>query len=229
MAHCHAHNHIASFFESTSVEVLSMSQEYPSTLSVEDAAALILNISYLPGTNSLLEMLSYFIEEAEAKLDNADSQEEREKYEALRVMYTCREDMARTLIGAIQAELDSISKGKPSILEVADSTFGSEKLVTPSVFAWAYEIGFGLPDWRPPRFWRKASDRRYQSEYLSIVDDVIATFLEEGGEHYDAGVVPKKAVVTEWIREQYGQNLSDKVLDSIATVIRPGLTETTKK
>jgi hypothetical protein len=205
-----------------------MPQEYPPTISVEDAAALMVNISYLPGTNGLLEMLSYFTEDALAKLDNADSQEERNKYEALWRMYVCREGMARTLIGTIQAELDSISKGKPSILEVADSTFGSEKLVTPSVFAWAADIGFGLPDWRPPRFWRKASDRSYQSAYLSIVDDVIATFLEEGGEHYD-GNIPKKAAVTEWVRQQYGKNLSDKVLDAIATVIRPGLTETTKK
>lgn len=201
-----------------------MTKELPESISVDDAVALILGFSYTPGTNSLLNMLSYFREEAESKLDHAETDLERNKYKSLVILYQCREELAASLYRAIQAELDMINKQQESILEVSDGTFNSEKLVTASVCEWAYDMGFGIEGWQPPRFWRKKGERLYSTEYLDILDDVIATFCEEGGEHYQSGITPKKEVVITWIEDKYGP-LSKKVLDVIATLIRPGLTQ----
>ena len=118
-----------------------MPRELPTTLSVNDAAALMLNISYLPGANDLLEMLSFFREEAQSKHDHAKSQDEREKYAAHIAMYLCREGLARSLIQAIDSELHNIRNGQESKLEVVEVTFGSEKLVTASVCEWAADMG----------------------------------------------------------------------------------------
>ena len=206
-----------------------MPRKLPTTLSVNDAAALILNISYLPGTNDLLEMLSFFTEEAQSKHDHAKSQDERDKYTALIAMYICREGSARALIQAIDSELHNIRNGQESKLEVVEVQFGSEKLVTASVCAWAADMGFGIEGWEPPRFWRKTQDRSYQTEYLAILDDVIATFCEEGGEHYEPEIIPKKIAIKNWVQTKYGTNVSNKVLDVIPTLLRPGITQTTKK
>ena len=205
-----------------------MAKELPKSLSIEDAAALILNIDFLPGSNRLREMLSYFMEEAESNRDKASAQDERKKYDAMMVMHQYRFVFAKAVLDAIDAELDAINNGRDSILELEDETFGSEQLVTASVFSWAARNGFGIRGWTAPRFWRKASERSFSTEYLDIIDDVIATFCEEGGEHYSPGVTPKKEAITHWVTEKYG-SVSDKVLDVIGTIIRPGLTTTSKK
>lgn len=205
-----------------------MRKELPPTLTVMDASALLMNISYLPGENDLLQMLSFFTEEAESNLDHAITKEERAIFGSRMLMYQHREALAQSIIAAINAELDSINNGEKSKIEVADDTFGSEKLVTASVYAWADEMGFGIAGWEAPRFWRKASKRRHNTEYLSILDDVIATFCEEGGEHYESGKEPTNAVVSAWITDKYG-HLSEKVIGAMGTIIRPGLSKSTKQ
>lgn len=203
-------------------------EELPESISIDDAVALILGFSYTPGTHSLLDMLSYFREEAESKFDYAETQLERDKYKALVSVYRHRESLAFSLYKAISAELNNIDQKKKSTLEVSDGTFNSEKLVTASVCSWAYDLGFGIEGWQPPRFWRKKGERNYSTEYLDILDDVIATFCEEGGEYYQSGITPKKEAVITWIEGKYGP-LSKKVLDVIATLIRPGLTQPPEK
>jgi hypothetical protein len=203
-----------------------MPRELPPSVTIDEAAALILNISYLPGDAGLLEMLQYFREEAEAQYDKAQTMVDRQRFESRIRLFAYRADLAQQIIATIGAELAAIDKGRDSLLEVVDGSFGHEKLGTGSVYAWAEHIGFGIGDWEPPRFWRPASERQFRTEWLSILDHVIATFCEKGGEHYSA-TPPKKDVVKAWIREHYG-DLSDKVLDAMATMIRPGLTPSTK-
>ena len=205
-----------------------MKRNLPPSLSVNDAAALILNISYLPGSNDLLEMISHFREEAEVNRDSADNSDDREKYNCQAAIHLCREGLARSMIQAVRDELDALSKGKESILEVADSTFGSEKLVTASVGAWAEHMGFGIGGWEMPRHWRKKVERNYSTEYMDIIDDVVAAFCEEGGEHYEPGIEPNNSAVTAYINEKYGK-LSERIITSIATIVRPGVSPSTKK
>jgi hypothetical protein len=188
-----------------------MAKELPRTLSIEDAAALILNIDFLPGSNRLREMLSYFMEEAESNRDKARTYAERNKYEVMLVMHQYRFVLAKAVLDAIDAELDAINNGRDSILELEDDTFGSEQLVTSSVLSWAAHNGFGIRGWTAPRFWRKASERSFSTEYLDIIDDVIATFCEEGGMYYSPGKTPKKDAITLWVTEKYG-SVSEKSL-----------------
>jgi len=200
-----------------------MRKELPPFLSVNDAVSLMINLPYQPGTTDVLEMLSHFREEAESRLDHAETTEEREKYKAHVALYLTREAMARSLMEAIQSELSGLSKGRGSILEVEDDTFGSEKLVTASVCAWAYDMGFYVEGWVTPRHWRKKKDRSYTSDYLDIIDDVIATFCEEGGEHFIPEKEPKNDAVELYIRQNYG-DFSRKILTSISTIVRQGMT-----
>lgn len=202
-------------------------KQLPPELSIDDAVALILNIDFLPGSTDLLDMLSYFREESESKQDYATSTDERSKQQGYVLMHQFREGLARAILDAIDAELSTIKKGGISELELVDDTFGSERLVTASVLHWAAYHGFGMRGWVAPRFWRRSAQRTYSTEFLDILDDVIATFCEEGGEHYEHGVIPKKEVVSSWINEKYGV-ISDKVVDAMGTMIRPGLTTAPK-
>lgn len=197
-----------------------MSKELPSSLTINDAVALLLKISYIPGITDLLTMISYFIEEAESKLDNAIDLNEKDKYRALVSTHIMREGLARSLMGAIEAEITIINQGKNSLLEIQYNTFGSEKLVTSSVCAWGDHMGFGIEGWVPPRFWRKKEDRSHQTEYLHILDHIIETFCEEGGKHYEPGELLKNKVISAWVTEEYGE-LSDKVISTMCTIIRP--------
>ena len=131
--------------------------------------------------------------------------------------------MAQALFDLINAEIDKVRSDEESLLEIEDDTFGSEKLVTASVCAWAYDIGFYIEGWKAPRHWRKKTERNYTSEYLDIIDDVISTFCEEGGDHYTPGRPPKNDAVIAYIKEKYG-TFSDKIMTSIATVVRQGRT-----
>lgn len=205
-----------------------MKKSLPSAVSVDDAIALILNIDYLPGSTSPIEMFSYFHQEAEVRRDQATNAVERDKYDCLAVMHGARQLLGRSILDALDAEISSIRKGATSYLEVIDDEFGGERLVTASVLEWAKQNGFGVDGWAMPRHWRRATSRTFSTEYLDILDDVIATFCEEGGEYYQPGVPPKKEVITHWVREKYGE-VSDKVLDVLGTLIRPGLTNTTKQ
>lgn len=201
-----------------------MEKELPSSVSVNDAAALILNMSYQPGTNDLIHMMSHFREEAEAKRDNATDPDEREIYNCQAAMHLCREGLARSLIEAMNVEFGAIGAGKESILEIDENAFGSEKLKTASVLEWAENIGFGARGWKMPTHWRKKNERNYSSEYLDIIDDVIATFCEEGGEGYYPGRQPKVDGILEYIRNKYG-NLSARIVTAIPTIVRRGTIE----
>lgn len=205
-----------------------MRKELPSILSVNDAVSLIINLPCQPGATDVLEMLSYFREEAESNLDHAENSDDRKKYTAQVTLYLTREAMARSLMEAIGSELSAISKGRESILEVEDDSFGSEKLITASVCAWADDMGFHIEGWKPPGHWRKKKDRSYTSEYLDIVDDVIATFCEENGEWFYPGAVPTNENIIDYINGKYGQ-LSEKIVTSIPTIVRQGVTLSTKK
>ena len=196
-----------------------MKKELPPFLSINDAVSLIINLPYQPGTTDVLEMLSYFREQAEANLDHAKTSEDKEKYRAQVAIYLTREAMARSLMQAIGLEISAISKGKESTLEIEEGGFGSEKLVTASVYAWADEMAFHTHGWEPPRHWRKKSERTFSTDYLDILDDVIATFCEEGGEEYVPNNKLQKAAVSAWIKGKY-PGTSEKVNDVIGTLLR---------
>ena len=196
-----------------------MKIELPLTLSINEAVSFIINLPYQPGTTNVLEMLSYLREEAESKRDHAKTAEEKQKFQAYVSVYLTREAMARSLMQAIDSETLAVEKGEESILEMADHTIGSVKFVTASVCAWASAKGFHIDGWETPRHWRKKSERSFSSDYLDILDDVIATFCEEGGEHYQPKTNTLKSAVSAWIKEKYPKT-SEKVNDVIGTIIR---------
>jgi hypothetical protein len=194
-------------------------KKLPKTLSINDAAALVMNISFLPNSTDLVEMLEYFQEEAESKYDKATGSDEKIKYKSHIAMTSTRVKMGKEVLAAINSELTCINNGEESLLKVEENNFGSEKLDTESVLYWASVYGFGIQGWEPPRFWRKATERRHNTEYLSVLDDVIATFCEEGGEHYIKNTEPQKSAVSTWIKGKYSFT-SEKVRDAIGTIIR---------
>lgn len=209
-----------------------MPKEIPESLSLNDAAALIMNLSFMPGDNDLLDMLEYFREEAESLYDHAEDPVEKRRLTHQIDMHNARLAMAISLFDALNAELDCIRNGIDSKLKIDEDSFGSEKLLTASVIDWATHIGFGIGGWKPPRFWRKKSDRGYSTEYLDIIDDVVETFCVAGGDHYVPNRKPTNDLIALYVHDKYSQRpdkiISDKTISTIGTVVRPGLTYTTK-
>jgi hypothetical protein len=196
-----------------------MRSKLPETLSVDDAVALIINLPYTPGGINPMQMLAYFTEESAAMLDSAKTPEDKELCRYQLKTHQVREQLAEAIYDLLVTEIDRVRKGKPDTLELAEDSIGSEKLVTASVCDWAHNKGFHIEGWSTPRHWRKKNERSYSTAYLDIVDDVIANFCEELGNHYAENGQPKKEAVMAWIKEKYPET-SAKVNDAIATIIR---------
>ena len=100
-----------------------MRKSLPPFLSVSDAIALMLNLSYTPGDVSPTHMFSYFTEESESKYDHASTPGEKEKYRYQLKTHKNREKMAEALIDLINTEIDKVRRGDESVLEIEDDTF----------------------------------------------------------------------------------------------------------
>jgi hypothetical protein len=191
----------------------------PHSVSINDAISIILNMPFQPGNTTLPEMIGFFREEADANRDRALTEEDRNRFAAQATMHKYREELARSLIDALENEVKKVYAGQKSVVELDTSAApGEEKLVTASVLAWAEDIGFGISNWSPPRFWRRKSARTYSTEYLDILDDLIATWFEEDGEKYSPNYTPKKDALRLWATTKYGV-ISEKVLDAMMTMV----------
>lgn len=184
----------------------------------QPAEPIILNVPFQPGNTTLPEMIGFFREEAESKRDRALTEEDRNGFTAQAEMHLHREKLARSLINALENEVKKVYAGQESLVELDTSTApGEEKLVTASLLEWAGQIGFGISDWSPPCFWRRKSLRTYRTEYLGVLDDLIATWFEEGGESFSPNNTQKKDALRLWVSEKY--DISEKVLDAMMTMV----------
>ena len=150
-----------------------MSKSLPKTLSVDDAVALLINQNDWPCDTSLFNMLSYFREEAEVNLGNAETDEEQKKYKRLLGIHINREDFANGLYKLINDEIDAIKNGRASKLIIDDSSFGSVKLNTASFCRWSAQMGVSPYGWETPDFSILAPEQSETStDYVTTTSNI---------------------------------------------------------
>lgn len=126
-----------------------MSKPKPSSVTLEEAVARMVNMDYIPTGFTLLDMTATFLEEAEVAHENAKiDQLPKVQIEALSLrMESCmaRHALARWLLESLQNE---IKNPKQSKVVLAEDSSSLERLTLESVADWAADrFGIGIPEW----------------------------------------------------------------------------------
>jgi hypothetical protein len=126
-----------------------MNKSKPSSVTVEEAVAKMINLGYIPAKSTLLDMTGAFQAEADVEFDNAEGES---LSEGLTVfvksrMAACklRHFLAEMLIQCINSELQKTD----SSLDVVEEDSSHIRLSLESVADWAMDkFGINIPDWR---------------------------------------------------------------------------------
>jgi hypothetical protein len=113
----------------------------PSSITVEEAVAYMVNMDYIPAGLTLLEMLEAFLEEAEVEYQNA-----RSDWTLKTRMESCisRYNLAELLLESLQHEADH---PEDSMIVLAEEDSDEQRVTFDSVSYWAaYKYGIGITD-----------------------------------------------------------------------------------
>lgn len=119
-----------------------MKKKLPSSVTIEEAVARMVNMDDIPEGFTLLDMLDAFREKASVELDNSPYDEDlRNRLDTSTHRYT----LAKSLIHEIESELKS---GNSNLLKPSDDSSSVTRLTLSSVSDWSSDrYGIGLPDW----------------------------------------------------------------------------------
>ena len=117
-------------------------KQLPETLSLDEAVAFMINLSYVPEKYSIKDLLEGFRNDAENSFHMAKENIEKDLYNKLCEIQDFRMELARCVREAIAIEMDLVRDGYSSKLKVDTSAFTANKIITPSLIEWADDIGF---------------------------------------------------------------------------------------
>lgn len=128
-----------------------MSKSQPSSVTIEEAVARMVNMDYIPEGFTLLEMTDAFKEEGEIEYENAviDNLPKDELTRLKLLMRSCiaRNALAKRLMKCLQYE---VKHPKNSEIIIADDGSSQIRLTLESVSRWsALNYGIGIPEWNP--------------------------------------------------------------------------------
>lgn len=106
------------------------------SITVEEAVALMVNLDYIPVGYTLLEMTAAFIEQAEVDYENAQLDCLPETYVDSLKLHQARHTMAKCLLAQIESELRHPAD---SLLSISSDSFSVTRLTFDSVVYWASE------------------------------------------------------------------------------------------
>ena len=126
-----------------------MNKLSPSSITIEEAVARMINFDYIPTGFSLLDMTEAFQEEAEVEYENAklDRLPEGELDAFMCRVEACkaRQKLAKSLLEHIKQELNNPDD---SLLVLSSDSSSMQRLELESLADWASEkYGIGIPDW----------------------------------------------------------------------------------
>lgn len=114
----------------------------PTTLTIEEAVALMIGLDYIPTGFTVLDMTSAFLEESEADLEtNRNSDAGQRRHEVC----LARHQLASTLLDALTYEALEANSGN---LVRSDDTSPTQRFTTTSLNNWAQDR-FGITLWAP--------------------------------------------------------------------------------
>jgi hypothetical protein len=201
--------------------------ELPPMIDVNDAVALLINHTNVVVHDDLFKALEHAFDDISGDFDQSNDNNSTTTNQMLsarqQVRYE-RLELANRLKDAINAEIKYLRKGNPSLLELSTSSQGSKKLLTTSVLNWAREhLGIDVVSWHPPEAFRKSDARKHTTNLLEILDHLISTFYEEGGEQYRPGVRVNSESVKSWLESTYSCT-STKIREVLFTISDPNNT-----
>lgn len=123
----------------------------PSSLTIEEAVARMVNMDYIPTGFSLVEMTDAFREDAEVEYENGQIERlQKDEINKLKLrMEACRirHDLAQSLTNTLNEEIKRLDD---SMLVLADEKSSVPRLTLESVAWWASDrFGIGIPEWEP--------------------------------------------------------------------------------
>ena len=126
-----------------------MNTTLPSSVTIEEAVARMVNLDYIPTGFTLLEMTAAFEEEAETDYENARTDRLPEDQIASFKLHmdSCkaRHALAQLLMDSLHYE---VKNREGSMIVLADDTSSQQRLTLESVSDWASEkYGIGIPEW----------------------------------------------------------------------------------
>jgi hypothetical protein len=126
-----------------------MNKAIPSSITVEEAVARMVNMDYIPTGFTLLDMTAAFQEEAEVEYENAIIDRLHEDIIAtLKIrMDSCkaRHELAQLLLDSLQYE---VKNPEGSMIFLAADSTSQQRLTLESVSDWAADrYGIGIPEW----------------------------------------------------------------------------------
>lgn len=162
-----------------------MRREGPSSITVEEAVAEMVNMDYIPAGFTLLEMLEAFQEEAEVEYNNCRLNAfSGEQIRAMEIrMHVCqvRALLAADLLESLQHEVDHRDG---SMIDFAAESFGKQRLTFESVSDWAadkYGIGIARPKQNPPKVNNSRENATWEEVTIKIWSDYKIGYSTEGG------------------------------------------------
>lgn len=128
-----------------------MSKLQPSSVTIEEAVARMVNMDYIPEGFTLLEMTDAFKEEAEIAYENGviDKLSKVELTRLKLLVSSCitRNALAERLTECLQYE---VKHPKISEIIIADDGSSQTRLILESVSLWSsFNYGIGIPEWTP--------------------------------------------------------------------------------
>lgn len=126
-----------------------MTTANPSSLTVEEAVARMINMDYIPSGFTLLQMTAAFQEEAEVELENAQrGHVSDDPIEALQLRLdacAARHTLAHSLLDRLRFE---IANPQGSMIVQSDDRSSVARLTLSSVSSWASDrYGIGIAEW----------------------------------------------------------------------------------
>jgi hypothetical protein len=124
-----------------------MSKVLPSSITIEEAVARMVNMDYIPAGFTLLEMIAAFQEEAEVDYYNAQIGRLPEvQMKKLKIRMDCcqsRHTLTQLLLESLQHE---VKNPKGSMIMIADDSLSHNRLTLESVSDWAADrYGINIP------------------------------------------------------------------------------------
>lgn len=126
-----------------------MKKVKPTSLTLEEAVALLINLDYIPPDFSLLQMTEAFLEEAEVEYHNAKIDclpQSQLDFLKLRLnVCETRHKLAQDLIDLLHYEIDN--RLVDSAIELSNEATAVPRVKFNSVFDWSTSFGIGITEW----------------------------------------------------------------------------------
>lgn len=197
-----------------------MTNNTPSSLTVEEAVAMMINLESIPNGMTVDSYLKDILEDSEIAHHEAErkgiSENEVEMLERRKTVCRNRHNLAIAINKSLSHEVANTLNDTDSILKKSSDSGITIKLTIESVREWSLET-FGILISTDPRsqVMPHNTGLTYRTKQLDALDDAIAEFCENS-----TVKLPKGEYVANWIHKKY-PFVSIKTAEQMCRIMQP--------